>query len=338
LHARNIDDASSIITQYRIGQPVACIVLQPLLKTGQTMTKHYIAIMLLAVVACGKKQERAATGSASANTGSAVVANGVTEPIAKTATLSPKIKAARCGEPCLFLTDTPLDKLQDVYRAECAGMETKDLGFSDCKQMDYVRNCVYAAHGLVYKKKRWKTRFEAKPWYEANPAVEAKTALGSVELANIHELHQRAKACKHGMQISGADFEKIKALFASLDKTPDSVAMLFQGEKTTAADFGKQLREELTLKDTTKRIDLTKLDLVNADYVKDINDDLVQEQVGAAADIIKATPKARTVVINADSGFVGDEENPISEGTYIVVVFDATDNIVAVGAQHYLYD
>jgi hypothetical protein len=286
------------------------------------MTKHYIAI-IFAVVACGKKQETPTTGSA--NNGSAVVVNSVTEPIAKTATLSPKIKAARCGEPCLFLTDTPLDKLQDVYRAECAGMETKDLGFADCKQMDYVRNCVYAAHGLVYKKKRWKTRFEAKPWYEANPAVEAKTALGSVELAN-------------GMQISGADFEKIKALFASLDKTPDSVAMLFQGVKTTAADFGKQLREELTLKDTTKRIDLTKLDLVNADYVKDINDDLVQEQVGAAADIIKATPKARTVVINADSGFVGDEENPISEGTYIVIVFDATDTIVAVGAQHYLYD
>ena len=42
-------------------------------------------------------------------------------------------------------------------------MQTKDLGYEDCKKLDYMRNCIYAAHGLVFKKNKWKA-LTTKPW------------------------------------------------------------------------------------------------------------------------------------------------------------------------------
>ncbi|HEV7559467.1 MAG TPA: YARHG domain-containing protein, partial [Kofleriaceae bacterium] len=127
-------------------------------------------IWVIAMVsACGKSDapapvagSGAASGSGTAGSGSAVAAgsgsatgSGSGSAVAAVA-LSPKIKAARCGEPCLFLVDTPLAKMTETFTAECAGMKTPDLGYTDCKQLDYVRNCIYAAHGVVFKKKRWK--------------------------------------------------------------------------------------------------------------------------------------------------------------------------------------
>src|SRR5512140_228704 len=140
-----------------------------------------------------------ASGSGSA---AAVVAVAVDAAVTVPA-LSPKIKAARCGEPCLFLVDTPLDNLQATFTAECGGMKTPDLGYHDCKQLDYVRNCIYAAHGVVFATKKWKG-FGKKPWYDAHPEVSAKTVLSPLEIANVHELNQRGQACKKGLAISGA--------------------------------------------------------------------------------------------------------------------------------------
>ncbi len=83
-------------------------------------------------------------------------------------------------------------------------MTTKDLGYQDCKSLDYARNCIYAAHGLVFKKKKWKV-FQAKPWYEARPEFKAKS-ISPLEVANVSELNKRGKACKAGVNVSGADF------------------------------------------------------------------------------------------------------------------------------------
>jgi hypothetical protein len=218
------------------------------------MQMNHPKLFLLVVVlaGCGNKESPAAKSQD--QKGIAVTPSGPPP-------LSPMIRAARCGEPCLFLTETPLEKLVEVYRTECAGMETKDVGFGDCSKMDYVRNCVYAAHGLVYKKKRWKKVFEAKPWYQPNPTVLAKSALGPLELANIRELNLRGKACKKGMSISGADFARVSAWFKSLDKAPMLPKILYTHRGQVGRDeFVDELRSELQREgDTSKSIDLSKL-------------------------------------------------------------------------------
>src|SRR5437773_11275473 len=91
-----------------------------------------------------KAPPAAGSGSGSApaagsGSGSSAAGSGSAAPAAR----SPKIDAARCGEPCLFLLDTPIGSLTDTFKAKCGGMETKNLGFDDCKQMDYARNCIY---------------------------------------------------------------------------------------------------------------------------------------------------------------------------------------------------
>src|SRR6185436_10517947 len=177
----------------------------------RSMPRSTLALAgLLALAACkgdGDKQPAAgsaasagqagsggATGSAAASAPAAGSGSAGSATVAAAPPLSPKIKAARCGEPCLFLTDTPLAKLLETYKAECGGMTTKDLGYQDCKSLDYARNCIYAAHGLVYKKKKWKV-FSTKPWYEPRPEFQAKS-ISPLEIANVSELNKRGKACK----------------------------------------------------------------------------------------------------------------------------------------------
>src|SRR5205809_542555 len=56
-------------------------------------------------------------GSAAAPTaGSGAAGSAAGSAAPATPPLSPKIKAARCGEPCLLLTDTPLAKLLETYK------------------------------------------------------------------------------------------------------------------------------------------------------------------------------------------------------------------------------
>jgi len=209
-----------------------------------------LAIVVAVMTACGgNKAETAAAGSGSATAGggsatasgsataggsAAGSAVGSAGSAAAAPPLSPKIAAARCGEPCLFLVDTPLARLTDTFKAACGGMKTADLGFEDCKQLDYNRTCIYAAHGLVWKKGRWKGAFANKPWYDPNPAIDAKTVLSSLERANVHELYERSKACHKNLKISGADYDRIKAWFGVLPKQPPMPPVVFVDG--TAAD------------------------------------------------------------------------------------------------------
>ncbi len=41
-----------------------------------------------------------------------------------------------------------------------------------------------------------------------------------VEHANVHELYERGKACRKNLNISGADYERIRNWFAALPKSP----------------------------------------------------------------------------------------------------------------------
>jgi len=299
--------------------------------------------MALAVVcfvaACGKgegekpaekKDVAPAVGSSAAPVAPVDAAAAATP-----AALSPKIKAARCGEPCLFLVDTPYAKLLDTYKAECGGMETKDLGYDDCKKLDYMRNCIYAAHGLVFKKKKWKV-FAGKPWYEAHPGYDAKT-IGDLERANVHELNQRGKACKKGFSISGADYEKISAWFKVLPKVPPMPKLvLFAGEHATGADFVKQLQEELS-RGTKEPIKLTKGSAI-ASYVEKLDGEVAKEEVPEELLQLCTAEKARLVQLDFDAGTVGTEDNPITEGTHMWFAYDGKDQLIAIAAAHYLFD
>jgi hypothetical protein len=284
--------------------------------------------------ACGNSTPTPpAQGSGSGSAPAPVAVVAVDAPPA----LPPKIKAARCGEPCLFLADTELGKLLDTYKAECGGMETKDLGFTDCKQLDYVRNCIYAAHGLVYKKKKWKTLFAQKPWYEPHPDLDAKTMLSAVELANVHELNSRGKACKKGLQISGADYDHVKKWFASLAKKKPDVPQLayFAGGKVDGAGFAQLLNEALKAENISKLGDRT-----FATYVDKLDDTLAADEMPSdLVDALKAMkPMPRIIQIDFDSGTSGTEDDPISEGTMVWLAYDAQHKLVAVAAKHYLWD
>ena len=123
-------------------------------------------------------------------------------------------------------------------------MKTKDLGYEDCQQLDYMRNCIYAAHGLVYKKKKWKL-FAAKPWYEAHADFDAKS-ISELERTNVHELNTRGKACKKGLSVSGADYERLKAWFAAIPKPPPlPAALIAYYEPADAKTFLAKLNKAL---------------------------------------------------------------------------------------------
>ena len=290
-----------------------------------------VIAMLVLIAACGKSEDKspqpkAAEAQPAAVVGSASGAPATASAATATPALSPKIKAARCGEPCLFLTDTALDKLTETFKAECGGMVTKDLGFDDCKHLDFTRNCIYAAHGLVFKQKKWK-QFEKKPWYDANADFKA-AAISDLERANVHELDQRGKACKKGLHISGADYERVKQWFAALPKAPMPKVILTGDEemdtlqKMTSAELVELLRGDLKLKLPSAAV---------ASYDSVVPAAMVKA-IGAK------DAKLRSILIDVDSGTVGDEENPITEGTYVRFVYDDKDELRAVSAYHYLYD
>lgn len=300
--------------------------------------------------ACGNHdatKQAAATGSAAGSvtgngSGSAAPAAATATPIDTTAAapaLSPKIKAARCGEPCLFLVDTPLDKLPDTFTTECGGMKTPDLGYSDCKQLDYVRNCIYAAHGVVFKNKKWKV-FTKKPWYDAHPEVSAKTALSALELANVHELNQRGKACKKGLAISGADYERVKAWFAALPRNSPTPAFVFRDESWDESEHlvaldGKAFLAWLISTEERAKKRFAAGDLTTAYYENPDSDrsPKLLEQIHAAD-----PKKLRIIRIDFDSGQHGTEEAPYTGGTLVKFVYDDQDQLVAIEGASYGYD
>lgn len=253
--------------------------------------------------------------------------------------LSPKIQAARCGEPCLFLVDTPLDKLAESFTTACGGMTTPDLGYHDCKQLDYVRNCVYAAHGVVFQQKKWKG-FAQKPWYEAHPEVAAKTALSPLELANVHELNQRGQACKKGLAISGADYERVKAWFAALPTRSPMPGLVFrddswdESEHLVATD-AKAFLAWLVKTEPRARARLKAGELTTASY-EDHDDDRSPHLLAA---IHAADPKQlRIIRIDFDSGEHGTEEAPFTGGTLVKLVYDDHDQLIAVEGASYGFD
>ena len=274
---------------------------------------------LIATIACGDDGTKTPEATPTPTDDSAPAAATAAAPMPAPAPMPSTIESARCGEPCLLLVDTPLAKLAETYAAECGGMVTKDPGFEDCKHLEFTRNCIYAAHGQVFAQKKWK-RFERQPWYRADPAFKP-AALSALERATVRELEQRAKACRKGLHISGADGERIKAWFAALPKA-ELPRVLLSGD---AAITDAQLMAIVKGERTTLRLPANAV----ASYDSELPA-VVAKALGAQA-------RLRSILVDIDRGTAGDEDNPVTEGTYVRLVYDDQDTLRAVTASHYVY-
>ena len=290
-----------------------------------------ICILVLVVIGCGKGTDSSTPSAGSGTVAAATPVADATTPIDAAVATPSKLAAARCDDPCLFLLDTPIDKVEGAFAAACPGKTTKELPF-ECKQIDYVRNCIYAAHGVVYKKTKWKKLFAAKAWYEPHPDVKAKTiTMPEVEHANVHELYMRGKACKKGMSISGADYERLAAWFKKREMPPH----LFKTETnemggTPEAVDAKQLREWLDSLDS-KLAKQFKSGLTTVSYED-------AESLGDQAklfDLMHVTdPKSLRIIAVSLELAHGDEEAPGSEDLTLRFFYGKDDKLFAIAGDH----
>jgi len=303
-----------------------------------------LVVVVVAALGCGKGTDSTAPAPAPVGSGSGGAGGSAAPPPAAdaaAAALSPKIEAAKCGEPCLFLLDAPIAQLTDTYKTKCGGMETKNLGFEDCKQLDYARNCLHAAHGLVYKKKKWKKLFEAKPWYEPHAEVDAKKiAMSEVEHANVHELYLRGKACKKNLKISGADYERIKAWFAALPKPPAPKFAFHwdnngEDEPSYAPSDIKDFVAFLDDKETklTSKVRAGKEVFASYEEPKALADD---KKLLAAIHVTDPS-KLRAIDVNIEIAH-GTEDEPYMEEMNMRFIYDDKDQLVAVTGEHVAID
>jgi hypothetical protein len=211
-------------------------------------------------------------------------------------------------------------------------METKDLGYSDCKQLDYMRNCIYAAHGMVFKKKRWKG-FATKPWYDAQAEFDPKT-IGELERANVHELNQRGKACKKGLSITGGDYERITRWWKVLPKVPPMPKLvMFEDQPVTGPAFVKALLEEI--KDEHGKPRKLTRGKVSAEYVTPDHPAVEDDPPSSLVDAINAVkPPPRLIHLYVE--VVAGEE--YSKGATIWFAYDHADKLLAVAAAEYEHD
>jgi YARHG domain-containing protein len=273
----------------------------------------------------GSNSGSASTGSGSPTTGSGSPTTGSGSASSVAIAVDPKIAAARCDEPCLFLLETPVDKLGDAYQAVC-GKPMAALPFDDCAKLDQIRKCIYAAHGFVFKQKKWKA-YATKPWYTPHP--EFKPAqISELERANVRELDARAKGCKKGLAVTVADLTRVKAWIGALAAHKPALPRIVtkNSEPASSDELVHFLAEELSGQE------LALDDNTTVAYEPELPARLV--------DAIKAPAgaKLRSILIDHGSTFAVDKDNSITEGVQIHMLYDDHDAFLGIDVSHYLYD
>jgi len=225
----------------------------------------------------------------------------------------------------LFLLDTPVDKLGDAYKAVC-GKDMEALPFDDCAKLDQIRKCIYAAHGFVFKQKKWKT-YEKKPWYTPHP--EFKPAqISELERTNVRELDARAKGCKKGLAVTTTDLARVKAWVDAL--AAHKAALPKIATKNGNAASRDELFQFLTEELSGGQLALDKGTTVT--YEPELPSNLI-EAIKAPAGA-----KLRSIMIDHGSTFAVDKDNSITEGVQIHMIYDDHDAFLGIDISHYLYD
>ena len=124
---------------------------------------------------------------------------------AKSAGTSPTYtQAQKCAQPCLFMTQHSFETVQKKLCEWCPGNEYDycelDWPSSDvpgCDTYEHLKNCVYAAYGYSFKKKRWNKEFKKTGWYTPNPAYD-KSSHSKVAQANIKKMRDIATGKEPG--------------------------------------------------------------------------------------------------------------------------------------------
>ncbi len=155
--------------------------------------------LVLLLIACkgGAKQPEGA-GSAGSGSAAAPVAPIDAAPADAAAAAVPAdapqtdihAQETRCGTACLYLVDTPLEQARVAFEHDCG----KSWPYTDCDQLLWARNCIYAAYGNVFKKPDWKQAFEHAPWYRPRPEFKERD-FSPAAAANVHALVEASKAC-----------------------------------------------------------------------------------------------------------------------------------------------
>ncbi|BDC99879.1 YARHG domain-containing protein [Persicobacter psychrovividus] len=78
---------------------------------------------------------------------------------------------------------------REYYVTSTELLGKKDLVGKSKEELAIIRNEIFAAHGYVFKSKKWKTYFDEKPWYEAK-YVDVTSYLSVIEKKNIDLLLQ----------------------------------------------------------------------------------------------------------------------------------------------------
>ncbi len=134
---------------------------------------------------------------------------------------------ARCNEPCLVLTDTPLDHAASVYSATCGVQPKPD--YLGCRTARYDRACIAAAHGLASKQTSLGAVLAAKAWFQADASFKLD-ALSDVEKANRKALTALENTCE---EPSAADVALAKKWLAALPKLATTPADSYANDSST---------------------------------------------------------------------------------------------------------
>ena len=137
-----------------------------------------------ALIGCEGKKDGGAAGSASASGAASASGSGVASVAVD----------ARCENPCRFLADVALDKVGNAHQQACRKPWTTPDP-TDCDQLDYRRNCIYATAGGTFKKPKWQDAFGKLPWYAARADFK-ESDLSRVASSNVRDLKQQALACR----------------------------------------------------------------------------------------------------------------------------------------------
>lgn len=116
----------------------------------------------------------------------------------------------RCAGACLYLTGVALDEAPAAFERDCgASWPYRD---DHCDGYDDQVNCIYAAHGNVFEKPRWRERFGAARWYRARADFD-DAELSATERASVRAPRAR-----------GAERELVTAWFDRLTEDGGDVA------------------------------------------------------------------------------------------------------------------
>lgn len=160
-------------------------------------------VVVLLVGSCGTSNEKS-TGSLQPSgtvsspelqTTSSTDSTEDASPVDPTAQVAEEIPTPEwCNGACQGLVDEPFSAWAEKVGQECA-VDWKRYEDDNCNQWDYLRNCVYAAGGKVFRKDHIQEDYADYSWYSPDKSFSHEN-LSSVAKANIKLTKKEKTECE----------------------------------------------------------------------------------------------------------------------------------------------